>query len=169
MMREMKPRLNRVAVLANATDPFTKPMLEQLHSGAQALRLELLVTQVRGADEYEAVFAAWVKQGAEAVFVQPSLPVPPAVVLAMRHRMPSFSFNRRVIEAGGLLAYAADAKDLHRVAAHYVDKILKGAKPADLPVQQPTKFTLVINAKTAKALGMTIPQTMLLRGPELVE
>ena len=169
LMREIKPSARRIAVLANAGDPFTKPLLEQLHGATQALRVELLPVQVRGEGEYESVFAAWVKQGVDAVFIQPSLPTPPAVALAMRHRLPSFSFSRPVVEAGGLFAYTASEKERALKSAWYVDRILKGAKPADLPAEQPTKFDLVINGKTAKALGLVIPHTVLLREHEVIE
>ena len=168
-IREIKPGASRVAVLANATDPFTKPLLEQLQAGAKGLRMELLVAQVRGEAEYEAVFAAWAKQRVDAVLIQPSLVIRRANELAMLHRLPSYSFVRSFVDSGGLLTYTASDKERYQRTAWYIDKILKGAKPADLPVEQPTKFDLVINGKTAQALGITIPQTVLLRATEVIE
>ena len=117
LMHEIKPSIKRVAVLANASAAFTKPMLEQLQSGARALRLELFATQVRGAGDYEAAFDAWAKQRVDAVFVQPSLPMAAAVALATRHRLPAFSFDRSTVETGGLLAYVTDEKEQYRTVA----------------------------------------------------
>ena len=168
-MRELRPGTARVAVLANATDPFTKPMLEQLEMGAKTLRMELLPTHVRGESEYEAAFAAWAKQRVDAVFIQPSLGLRRANELALQHRLPAYSFVRSFVDSGGLLTYTASDKERYKRTAWYIDKILKGAKPADLPVEQPTIFDLVINGKTAKALGITIPPTMLLRATEVIE
>lgn len=169
LMRELHPGIQRVAVLANATDPFTKPMLEQLGQAAKVMSLDIQPTMVKGPDEYAGAFDAWAKQRVDAVFVQPSLPMPRAIELALHYRLPSFSFVRTFVPAGGLLAYAANNSAMNRRSAWYVDKILKGANPADLPVEQPTSFSLMINGKTAKALGLKIPQSLLLRADEVIE
>ena len=123
--------------------------------------------------EYAEAFRIVIRQRADALFVT-SAPSNYAnrrlvVDFATRHRLPSIHAYRESVELGGLLEYAADNHDLFRRAAGYIDKILKGAKPADLPVEQPTKFELVINLKTAKALGLTIPQTLLLRADEVIQ
>jgi putative ABC transport system substrate-binding protein len=106
---------------------------------------------------------------AEAVVVQPTLPRKPIIELALKYRLPAVSGNRAFADGGGLMSYAGSLPDRYRNAASYVDKILKGAKPADLPVQQPIKFELVINQKTAKALGLTVPPTLLARADEVIE
>lgn len=168
-IREIKPGASRVAVLANATDLFTKPLLEQLQAGAKGLQMELLVTQAHGEAEYEAAFAAWAKQRVDAVFIQPSLPLPRANALALQHRLPSYFFTRPFVNSGGLLTYTASDKERYQRTASFVDRILKGAKPADMPVEQPTKFELIVNGKTAKALGIKIPQSVLLRATEVID
>jgi putative ABC transport system substrate-binding protein len=150
-------------------DPFTKPFLAQLRSAGQALGMEISPAMVRAPDEYDAVFSAWVKSKIDAVIIQPSLPRGPAVELALKHRFLSASPTVPFAAAGGLLAYAASAKDQYGKLANYVDKILKGAKPADLPVEQPTVFELAVNLKTAKAIGVTIPQAVLFRAGQVIE
>jgi putative ABC transport system substrate-binding protein len=169
LVREILPAARRVAVLANAADPFTKPFLEQLQTAARTLGLELQAIMVRGAEEFEAAFAAMDRGRADAVIVQPSLPRKRAVDLAARYRLPAVSPTRAFAEEGGLMSYAASFADTINKSAVYVDKILKGAKPADLPVEQPTKFELAINLKTAKALGLAIPPALLLRADEVIE
>jgi putative ABC transport system substrate-binding protein len=168
-MRELRPGTSRVAVLANATDPFTRPLLEQLQAGAKALRMELLVTQVRSESDYEAAFLAWTRQRVDAVFVQSSLQLRQASELALQHRLPTYSSVRSFVDSGGLLTYTASEAERYQRTAWYVDRILKGARPADLPVERPTRFELVINGRTAKALGIAIPQTVLLRATEVIE
>ena len=128
---------------------------------------------VRGPDEFDRAFSAMTKERAEALIVFPSPMLfnerRRIVNLATKHRLPSMFAAREFVELGGLMSYGASITDLIRRAATYVDKILKGAKPADLPVEQPTKFELVINLKTAKALGLTIPQSLLGRADEVIQ
>ena len=124
---------------------------------------------MKSTDTFDAAFADMESNKAEAVIVQPTLPRQQAIELALKHRLPSVSGNRAFADGGGLMSYAASLADRYRNAAVYVDKILKGAKPADLPVQQPLKFELVINQKTAKALSLTIPPTILGRADEVIE
>ena len=124
---------------------------------------------VRGAEEFDAAFAHMTAERVDAVVVQPTLPRPRAIELALQHRLPAVSGNRAFADGGGLMSYAASLNDRYRGAAVYVDKIIKGRKPADLPVQQPTKFELVINLKTAKALGLGVPPTLLARADEVIE
>ena len=120
-------------------------------------------------EEFEGAFGGMMRDRAEAVVVQPTLPRQPIIELALKYRLPSVSGNRAFADGGGLMSYAGSLADRYRNAASYVDKILKGAKPADLPVQQPIKFELVINQKTAKALGLTVPPTLLARADEVIE
>ena len=168
-VREMLPAVRRVAVLANASDPFTRSFLEQIEAGGRTLGIQVQSVMVRTADEFETAFSGMIKERADAVIVQPSLPRKAALELAMRHRLPSVSPTRLFPAEGGLMAYSASQHDMYRRAARYVDRILKGAKPADLPVEEPTKFELVINLKTAKALGITIPPALLARADEVIE
>jgi putative ABC transport system substrate-binding protein len=163
LVRELLPAARRVGVLANPRDSFTRPLLDRLRPAAHALGFELLIVMIGGADEFEAAFAALVRDGAAAVFLQPSLPHREPIVLAMRHRLPVISSGRAVTEAGALLSYSGSFADIYRHAATYVDRILKGSKPADLPVGQPTTFDVVVNLKAAKALGITVPSSILVR------
>jgi putative ABC transport system substrate-binding protein len=169
LIREMLPSAKRVAVLANAADPFTKPFLEQIQQAGPAMALDIRPLVVRGADEFNAAFLEMAKWRADAVIVQPSLSRDAAISSALKHRLPSVSPTRVFPEAGGLMSYAASVAPLYSELAIYVDKILKGAKPAELPVQQPTTFELVINLKTAKALGVAIPRSLLLRADKVIE
>ena len=169
VLREILPDMRRVAALADPTNPFTKPFLEQIRLAARRSALEIYEALVRNTDEFEAQFAQMKQRQVEAVVVQPTLPRKPAVELALRHRLPSVSGNRAFPDAGGLMSYAASLTDRYRNAAVYVDRILKGAKPSELPVQQPVKFELVVNLKTARALGLGIPPTLLARADDVIE
>ena len=169
LIREIHPAGRSVGVLANATDPFTKPFLEQIHSAGRVLSIEVLPVMVRGPDEFDAVFAEWVKSKVGAVIIQPSLPRGRAIELANKHRLVSASPVLSFAAAGGLFAYSASSKDIYRKVANYIDKILKGAKPAELPMEQPTVFELAVNMKTARALGVTIPKTVLFRADQVIE
>jgi len=168
LIREMLPSARRVAVLLNVTDPFAKPFLEQIQLAAEAVGVEIQPMKVGSGDELDAAFARMMKDRIDAIIVQPSLPTKRAAELAVKHRLPAASPTRLFPAEGGLMSYSARLADFYRQGAVYVDKILKGAKPADLPVAQPTTFELVINLKTAKALGLTIPQSVLARADEIV-
>ncbi len=144
-----------------------------MNAAARSLGVQLQVVEARGPDQFEPAFAAMVRGRAEAL-----LEIGDSVFwlhrrrlaeLEAKHRLPTIHGVREYVEAGSLMAYGPDLADLFRRAAVYVDKILKGAKPGDLPVEQPTKFALVINLKTAKALGLTIPRQILLRADEVIE
>jgi putative ABC transport system substrate-binding protein len=169
LIREILPSVRRVAALADPTNPFSKSFLEQIHLAARSIPIEIQVVNVKSTDEFDAAFAAMDRGKAEAVIVQPTLPRKPAIDLALKHRLPSVSGNRAFADGGGLMSYAASLADRYRNAATYVDRILKGAKPTDLPVQQPIKFELVVNQKTAKTLGLTVPPTLLARADEVIE
>jgi putative ABC transport system substrate-binding protein len=139
---------------------------------ATALGLEHHILAVRGPDDFEAAFKQAQRWGAGAVSVRPSpltyIYRSPIASAAMAFRLPTISWFRAFAEAGGLMTYAPDERELLRRGASYIDRILKGAKPADLPVEQPTKFEFVINMKTAKALGLTIPRTVLVQADKVI-
>jgi putative tryptophan/tyrosine transport system substrate-binding protein len=168
LIREIMPSASRVAALADPNNAFTKPFLEQINLAGRTLGIPVETVMVRGTD-FGAAFDEMSQKRIEAVIVQPTLPRPPIIQLVQQHRIPAVSGNRAFADAGGLMSYAGSLADRYRNAAPYVDRILKGTKPADLPVQQPTKFELVINLKTAKALGLTVPPTMLTRADEVIE
>ncbi len=169
-IREVRPRARHVAVLVNANDAFSKPFLAQIESAGQKAKIEIMPALIREAGDMEKAFPDFVKRRADFVIVQPSLPRKRAAELALQHRLPTIAPNTIFPTSdGGLMAYSAIAGDTQRDAAGYVDKILKGAKPGDLPVRQPTKFELVINAKTAKALDIKFPQSLLLRADRVIE
>jgi putative tryptophan/tyrosine transport system substrate-binding protein len=169
LIRDMLPSARRVAALANAADPFAKPFLEQIKLGGEATGTTINPVSIGGSEEFEAAFAAMEKDRPDAIIVQPSLPSRRAAELALKQRVPAVSVPRWFAEQGGLMSYSPRYADLFHKAAVYVDKILKGARPADLPVEQPTHFELVINMKTAKALGLTIPESFVLRADEVIE
>ena len=169
LIPEMIPGARRVSVLGNADDPFMKPFFEQIQRGAPGVRLEVHQLIVRGSDELNGAFAAIARERADAVVIQGSLPVKLTVDLALEYRLPSLSTQKSAVQAGILMSYSASLAERGRVIAGYVDKILKGAKPADLPMQQPTRYELAINLKTAKALGLDVPTTLLARADEVIE
>ena len=171
LLAELVPGLNRIAVLLNPDNPFHD--VKDAEAAAKLTGVQVLVARARKPEEFPAAFAMMVKAqtGALSIWEDPVFSRHRAslVDLAMRSRLPSMSKSSAGAAAGGLVAYGPDSVDLHRRAASYVDKILKGAEPSNLPVEQPTKFELVINLKTAKALGLTIPQTLLQRADQLIE
>ncbi len=169
VIREMLPAASRVAVLANATDPFTKPFLKQIEIAAKVLGIEIQTIMVAAPEQLAASFSQIDKDRIAVVIVQPSLPRQHAADLALRHHLASVCPTGGFAQMGGLMSYAGKPQDTHREAATYVDKILKGAKPADLPVQQPTRFELVINLKTAKAIGLTVSPILLARADTVIE
>ena len=169
LVREIRPQTKRVTVIALAGNLLTKPFLEQIEKAAATMGIDIRPGLVRGADDFESVFATMVSEATDAIIVQPSVPYARAIELALRHRLPSVSVTRSFAEAGGLLSYAGNLAERYRGAATYVAEILKGRKPADLPVGQPTKFELVINLKTARALGLTISPTLIARADEVIE
>jgi ABC-type uncharacterized transport system substrate-binding protein len=169
VIRDIIPSVRRVAVLANATDPFTKSFLEQIRLGGQTLRLDIATMMITGPGELDAAFATIKKDATDAVIVQPSLPRMRVADLALKHRVPAIAPTGAFAAVGGLAGYSASQPEMARRTAAIIDKILKGSKPADLPVEQPTKFELVINLKTAKAIGVNVPSTLLNRADEVIE
>ena len=173
MLKAVAPKVSRVAVLQNPDQPSHARSVRQAEDPARALGVQLQVLKARTPSEIEAAFAAMRSQRAGGVLVLRDAVFRAQrgqiVALAAKSRLPAVYGLREEAEAGGLMAYGASVPQMFRRAATYVDKILKGAKPADLPVEQPTKFELVINLKTAKALGLKIPQTILLRADEIIQ
>jgi putative ABC transport system substrate-binding protein len=172
LLKEAVPKVARVAVLYDpALPPSVLEVKEVLPVAARALRLTIWSWEVRDADGFERVFAALNKQRPNGLYVIGSALTrnneKRTVGLALKSRLPSMG-NREFVEAGGLMSYGADEADSYRRVADYVDKILKGAKPADLPVERPTKFELVINLKTAKQIGVTIPPDLLARATKII-
>ena len=169
LIQELLPSARRVAALANAPDPFSSPFLEQIRLGGQATGVTIDAVMIHGPEELEAAFPAMEQKRTDAIIVQASLPAKRVAELALKYRIPSVGIIRAFVEEGGLMTYSAAEVDTYRHAAIYVDKILKGAKPAELPVEQPTKFELVINLKTAKALGLSVPPSLLGRADQVIE
>ena len=169
LFRDAFPGIRRVAALGNASDPFSKPFLEQVRLVGKNTGIETPEFVVRTPDEIDPALAAMKKDGAEAVVVQGSLSTQHVANLMFKHRLPAATFTRSFAEVGGLMSYGADDPDVFRRSAVFVAKILQGSKPADLPVEQPTKFELVINLKTAKALDLQIAESFLLRANTIIE
>jgi putative ABC transport system substrate-binding protein len=173
LLKATVPRISRVLVLAYLVDPIAGPQIDELKTTALALGVKLQIQGIASADDLPAAFNAGAKERAEALLVTSGsmFIVHRARVteLAARHRLPAMFSNRLISEAGGLMVYEADRAGLEVTTAAYVDRLLKGAKPSDLPVQQPTKFELLINLKTAKALGLTIPASVLQRADQVIE
>jgi putative tryptophan/tyrosine transport system substrate-binding protein len=172
-LRDALPTVNQVAVLANPMTPFVAQALKVVGDAARALRVQIHVVEMTAPDQLDRVFEAVLSAKPRALLVLED-PLTFALrtqiaALAAQHRLPSASGFRDFVEVGGLMSYGTDLADLASRAAIYVDKILKGTNPADMPVEQPTKFELVINVKTAKALGLTIPTSLLARADEVIE
>ena len=163
------PRTTRVAVLANAGDPFTKTFLEHLSGAARKMRMVVGVAAVRGPAEYEATFAEWDKLRVHAVIVQPSLPPQGAIALAQRYRIPTVSPARAFVESGGLMSYSNSPKEIAVSAARFVVRILKGAKPAELPVEQPTHFELALNLRMARAIELEFPESLIAQADAIIQ
>jgi putative ABC transport system substrate-binding protein len=173
-LKEVVPGMSRVACFWNPDFPRYVALWEATEDAARRLGVTLLPVEVREPREIEGAFARITRERAQALVViadalalstvRPEIPA-----LAAKNRLPASYASREAVDAGGLMSYGTSMPDLFRRAAGYVDKILKGAKPGDLPVEQPTKFELVINLKTAKALGLTIPQSLLMRADQVIE
>ena len=173
LLKQMVPKASRVAVLYNPTDRSNVLILEQLQESAPTLGLILQPLEVRKPREFEGAFVAMTRERAHAMFVPAGALTfehrKVLVDLAAKHRIPAMWGHRSFVDAGGLMSYAVNLYDQNRQAAVFVDKILKGAKPGDLPVEQPTKLELVINLRPAKALGLTIPPSLLVRADQVIE
>ena len=172
LLKEIVPRFSRVAVLGNSTQPGNPQALREVETDAKAFGVKLQYLDVLGPKDIETAFREASKGHADAVLVLASQLVTSHpkqfAELAAKNRLPAIYWSPEFVEAGGLMAYSVSITDLFRSAATYVDKILKGAKPADLPVQQPTKFEFIINLKAAKKIGLTIPPNVLARADRVI-
>jgi ABC-type uncharacterized transport system substrate-binding protein len=169
LLRELIPSLTRVGLVVNASNPFAKPFVAETRAAAKRAGIQLHVEDVRRPQQVGAAFSALTRRHVGAVIVDGALTAWQAAELAGQHRLPSISNQRHYVDAGGLMSHGAQFADMHRRAASYVDKILKGSRPGDLPVERPTQFELVINLRTARALGLTVPPSLLVRADHVIE
>jgi putative tryptophan/tyrosine transport system substrate-binding protein len=173
LLRELLPGLQRVGVLENSTNPYFRAVRKEFEQACRSLGLQPTIIEVAAAGELENAIAELARRRAQALFVQnddlfSDNPVP-LLSAALRYALPTVGTNKEMLEAGALVFYVPNRAEQDQRYAAFVDRILRGAKPADLPIEQPTKFDFVINLKTAKALGLTIPQSLLLRADEVIE
>ena len=173
VLKEAVPRATRIGVLWNPTTPSQVPGMRSIEAAGKRLGLELYLASAATVEDFDGAFASMAREDVGGAFV---VPAPITIMqrarlaeLALKHRLPTMFGTKENVEAGGLMSYGADRNDLIRRAAVYIDKILKGTKPADLPVEQASKYQLVINLKTAKALSLEIPPTLLARADEVIE
>jgi putative ABC transport system substrate-binding protein len=173
LLKEAVPKASRVVVLSNPTNPYDATMVREVEAAARSLAMRTRVLSVSAPKDVDPALSAVVSQRPDALFVlfDPMMFSQRTRIaeFATRHRVPLMAPHREYVEAGGLMAYGVDLRENYQRAAVYVDKILKGAKPAELPVEQPTKFELVINLKTAAAIGLTIPGTLRQRADDVLE
>ena len=176
LLKEALPKMSRLVGIwhpGSLSERTAKDMLSQTETAARTLGVHLELVEVRSPDEIDRAFSTMARQRPDAFVMFPSVMFfierRRVIDLAQKHRLPSIYVSREFVDLGGLISYGASIADLFRRTAVYVDKILKGAKPVDLPVEQPTKFELIINLKTAKALGLTIPQSLLQRADEVIQ
>ncbi len=173
LLKEAVPGATRIGVLFNPANPIHGPSLKDVEAAARALKVQLHPVGVQDPEELENAFSALARKRVKALIVLPDgmflAQGDRIIALAARRRLPAMYGVTELAKAGGLMGYGVDLPDMHRRGASFVDRILKGAKPADLPVEQPTRFYLVINLKTAKALRLTIPRSILLRADQVIE
>jgi putative ABC transport system substrate-binding protein len=173
LFREAVPRIKRLACLANAKNPYGQVLWQEAEPAARALGLEPILFQLQELGDLPATFRGMEGKEANALIVFSDALFNSArrqiVALAAEHRLPAIYEGREFVEDGGLISYGPDIVEMTRRSAAFVDKILKGANPADLPIEQPTRFEIAINAKTAKALGLSLPPVLLARADEVIE
>jgi putative tryptophan/tyrosine transport system substrate-binding protein len=174
LLREIPPKISRLVFLAYSPDPLHKVFVKDAQQAAERLKIQLRPVVIGKVEEIEAGFSTMNRERAEALIVQPlfisNLGQAQRIAdLALKNRLPTVSDGGGFAEVGGLLFYGPDQKPMFQRTATFVDKILKGAKPADLPVEQPTKFEFIINLKTANALNLTIPQSVLFRADKVIK
>ena len=169
LFHEMRPETRLFGLLLNPGDPFHVPLQRDIETVARAEKIDLVIELPKSRDDIGASFDALIKRGVAGVLVQPSLGLEIAARLALEKRVPAISFRREFVEAGGLMSYATDYADLTRILGRQVDQLLKGVSPSDIPVQQSTRFEMIVNRKTAAALGIALPPTFLARTDEVIE
>ena len=173
LLKVVAPHVRRVAILYNPTFPATVLILKEAQLAASTLGVTILPMEARSREELDSAFARMIKSGGDSLLLMgdpfTSNQRRRILDLISNHRLPAISQTREFVESGGLMGYGPSYPEMYRRAATFVDKILKGAKPSDLPVEQPTKFEVIINLKTAKALGLTIPQSILVRADEIIQ
>ncbi len=172
LLKEVVPRLSHVAVFGNSNTPGNAQAVKETEDAARVLKLKLKYVEVQSRDDIESSFKAAARERAQALIILQNLVANThrnrVAELAVKNRLPAIMPFTEFVDAGGLMSYGPNNPDLFRRAAIYVDKILKGAKPADLPVEQPAKFELIINLKAAKQIGLTIPQSVLFRADRVI-
>jgi putative ABC transport system substrate-binding protein len=173
ILKETLPNVRRVAVLSNPANPGQPTAMKNVKAAARSLDVELRFVEARGPDEFDGAFATIAKERIEALLIVTDstfyIHRARLASLAVKNRLPTVGGFRDYVEAGAVMSYGPSVVSMYRRAAFFVDRILKGAQPASIPVEQPTKFELVINLKTAKALGLAIPQSLLLRADEAIQ
>jgi putative ABC transport system substrate-binding protein len=171
LFRDMLSATRRIAVLTNAADPlFAKLVVDQIETAGRVTGIEIQPIMVRGPDEeLDTAFATIARGRSDAVVIQGSLSTKRIADLALEHRLPAASTTRGFVDAGGLMSYGADGPAMFRHSARFVQRILQGRQPNDLPIEQPTKFELAVNLRTAKAMGLTIPESFLARADEVID
>jgi len=173
ILKEALPQTTRIGILWNPTTPSHGPAVRAVEAAGQKLGVQLLLVPARSVEEFDGAFSTMTRERMGSLLVIGS-PLAfsqrvPLAELALKHRLPGMFQSRENVEAGGLMSFGVDYNDLHRRAALYIDKILKGVKPADLPVEQASKYELIINLKTANTLGLAIPESLLLRADKVIE
>jgi putative ABC transport system substrate-binding protein len=172
LLKEVFPSISRAAALSNPDNPVSRPIIPAMQAAAASLSVILEVVRAQGPSEFSPAFAAMAKSRVDSVVITEdgefAASFRAIATLALANKLPSIG-AREYAEAGGLIGYGVNILDLYRRAAYFVDRILKGAKPADLPIEQPTKFELIVNIKTAKALGLTMSETFLVRADGVIE
>jgi putative tryptophan/tyrosine transport system substrate-binding protein len=169
LFHDIKPTTKALGLLLNEPDPFRVPLQREVDAAGKVQQIDIVPLMLKSRDELPAAWEEMVRRRVDGVLVQPSLPLETAATLAVKNRLAAVSYFREFALAGGLISLGADEVDICRILAGYVDRVLKGARPADLPVQQVTKFELVVNQKTARALGLTLSPMFLTRADEVIE
>jgi putative ABC transport system substrate-binding protein len=173
LLKEAVPNLTRVAALWNSANPAQELIWKEIQAAARQLRLQLQSLEVRSANDFDIAFEAALRERAQALLPSPepliNTQLKRIVKFAAKNRLPAIYGGPEIVDAGGLMSYAPRYTDQYRRAATYIDKILRGSKPADLPVEQPTKFEFVINLKAAKEIGLTIPPNVLVRADRVIK
>lgn len=169
LLREINPNVRHVVALCNKPDQFSEPFLAEIEKVGAAEQVEIEPVMIEHAGDLPVAFDKMERRRPDGIVVQPSLPQKDVAALALAHRLPATCSSRRFAELGGLFAYAADQPELYHIVARYADRILKGTKPQELPVQEASRFELVVNARTAKAIGLSLPALFLAQADQVIE